>query len=104
MKHSPVFNSLSEENKNWVLGYLCGWKAVIPYEKIKTFDDLDCVPEGEFFTETEFYSSLRNEIISDEDYENVKFFLANHASKKIVQAQWHLQFSGHNNPLSNIWE
>ena len=67
MKYSPVFNALSEENKNWVLGYLCGWKRVIPYEKIKTFDDLDCIPEGEFFTKTEFYSSLRNEIISDED-------------------------------------
>ena len=56
------------------MDYLCGGKGVIPYEKIKAFDDLDCVPEGEFFTKTGFYSSLRNEIISDEDYENVKTF------------------------------
>ena len=72
--YSLVFNSLSEENKNWVLDYLCGTNGVISYEKIKTFDDFDCVPESEFFTKMEFYSSLRNEIISDEDYENVKIF------------------------------
>ena len=72
--YSLVFNSLSEENKNWVLDYLCGTNGVISYEKIKTFDDFDSVPEGEFFTIMEFYSLLRNEIISDEDYENVKIF------------------------------
>ena len=66
------FNSLLEENKNQVFGYLCRGKGVIPYEKIETFDDLDCVPKDEFFNKAEFSSSLRNEIISDEDYENVK--------------------------------
>ena len=35
---------------------------------------LDCVPEGKFFGKTEFYSSLRNEIIGNDDYENVKKF------------------------------
>ena len=68
---SLVFNSLSDENQNWVLEYLCEVKGVIPYEKIKTDEDLNCVPEGDFFTKTEFYSSLKNKIISDEDYENV---------------------------------
>ena len=67
--YSSVFNSISEGNKNWVLDYLCGGKGVIPYQMIKTFDDLDCVLD---FTKMEFYSSLRNEIISDENYENVK--------------------------------
>ena len=41
---------------------------------IKTFDDIDCAPKGESFTKTEFYSSLRNKIINNEDYENVKDF------------------------------
>ena len=66
------FNSLSEENKNWVLDYLYGGKGVIPYGKIKLFDELDCAPNGEFFTKAEFHSSLKNEIISNEGYENVK--------------------------------
>ena len=47
--YSSVFNSLSKENKNWVLGYLCGGKGVILYSKIKTFNDLDCVPENDSF-------------------------------------------------------
>ena len=71
MTHSSVFNSSLEENKKWVLDYLCGGKGVIPYEKIKTIEDLDCVPEGEFSTKRKFYSSLRNERTSEEDYENV---------------------------------
>ena len=70
--YSSVFNSILEGNKNWVLDYLFGGKGVIPYEMIKTFDDLDCILESEIFTKMEFYSSLRNEIISDENYENVK--------------------------------
>ena len=53
---------------------MCGGKRVIPYEKIKTLEDLDVVPEGEFFSKTKFYSALKNEIIDDEDYENVKRF------------------------------
>ena len=77
---SQVFNSLSDENKNWVLGYLCGGKRVISYEKIKTHKDLHYVRKGKFFTKTEFYSLLKNEMISDDDYENVNFFLANPAS------------------------
>ena len=72
--YSCLFNSLSEGNNNWVLDYLCGGKGLIPYEIIKTFDDVDCAPEGESFTKTEFYSSLRNKIINNEDYENVKDF------------------------------
>ena len=31
-------------------------------------------PEGEFFSKTKFYSTLRNEIIDDQSYENVKIF------------------------------
>lgn len=30
--YSPVCNSLLDENKNWVLDYLCGGKEVILYE------------------------------------------------------------------------
>ena len=72
LTHFLVFNSLSDENKEWILDYLCGRKGVIPYEEIKSREDLNCVPENELFSKTKFYSSLRNEIINDEEYENVK--------------------------------
>ena len=69
-----MFNSLPDNDKNWILDYLCGGKGVIPYEKIKSQQDFESVPENEFFSKTEFYSSLKNEIIEDENYENVKKF------------------------------
>ena len=57
--YSGQFNSLVDDEKNWVLDYLCGGKGVIPYEKIKSHEDLDAVPEGYFFSKTEFYSLLK---------------------------------------------
>ena len=60
--------SLSDENKEWILEYLSGGKGVIPYEKIKSHHDLNCVPEGKFFNKSEIYFSLKNEIISDQEY------------------------------------
>ena len=72
--YSGNFSSLSGENKEWVLEYLSGGKGVIPYEKIKSHEYLNCVPEGKYFSKSEFYSSLKSEIISDQDYENVKKF------------------------------
>lgn len=65
---------MSDKNKEWILEYLSGGKGIIPYKKIKSHEDLKGVPEGEFFSKSEFYNSLKNEIISDQDYENVKKF------------------------------
>ena len=53
---------------------MCGGKGVIPNEKIKSHEDFDAVPEGDFFSNTKFYSSLINEIIDDKSYQNVKQF------------------------------
>ena len=51
---------------------------MIPYEKIKSWSDLDSHPEGEFSAETEFFSSLKNsaisEMLSDAEYKNVNKF------------------------------
>ena len=41
---------------------------------MKSREDLDAAPKDDFFSKTEFYSSLRNEIIDDESYESVKKF------------------------------
>lgn len=65
---SANFLSLSDENKEWILEYVSRGKGVIPYEKIKLHEDLNCVPEGEFFNKSEFYSLLKNEIILDQDH------------------------------------
>ena len=51
---SATFNSLPDNNKNLILDYLCGGKGVIPYEKIKTHQDLESVPENDFFQRPNF--------------------------------------------------
>ena len=70
--YSKNFKPLPDQDKEWILDYLSGGKGVIPYQKIKSWEDLESVPEGAGFSKTEFYSSLKNEITSDEEYENVK--------------------------------
>ena len=72
--YSTSFNSLPDNDKNWILDYLCRGKGIILYEKIETQQDLESVPKNDFFSKTQFYSSLKNEIIDDESYENVKKF------------------------------
>lgn len=48
-------------------------KAVILYQKIKCYSDLFAAQkQGKFFKKTEFYSSLKNEIINESDYGDVK--------------------------------
>ena len=43
--YSAIFNSLPNNDQNWNPDYLCGGKGVIPYEKIKTRQDLESVPD-----------------------------------------------------------
>ena len=48
-------------------------KDVIPYKMITQYDSLDIPPEkGNFFLPHHFYWSLKDTIISKEDYEAVK--------------------------------
>ena len=66
---------LSDEEKNWVLDYMSDGKGVILYEKIKSFDDLNAVPEQDrFFAKREFYRMLMDEIISNDECERVRKF------------------------------
>ena len=65
---------LTENEKKWIFEYLRVGKGVIPYEKIKSWSDQDSCPEGEFFAKSELFSSLKNSVISDIEYENVKKF------------------------------
>ena len=65
--YSTAFSSLLDQDRTWVWDYLSGGKGIIPYELTKSHEDLDTTPEGEFFSRTEFYSLLKNEIIYREE-------------------------------------
>ena len=50
--YSTAFNSLSDQDKMWVLDYLLSRKGVIHYKLIRPQEDLDTKHEGEFFSRT----------------------------------------------------
>ena len=65
---------LTKTEKEWVLNYLSSGKGTIPYELITTFDSLSIFPDKEFFEPHQFYSSMKDSVLSTEEYENVKKF------------------------------
>ena len=65
---------LTEENKKWVLDYLCSGKGMIPYHMIANFDSLNIRPDPDFFKYECVYLTLEEKNISEEEYENVKTF------------------------------
>ena len=74
-KLGQKFLSCTEEEQEWVLNYLCTGKGTIPYEMITRYNSLDVKPEnGEFFLPHQFFSTLKDNILSDEEYKNVKKF------------------------------
>ena len=53
-KHSLfTCDSLWDEEKCWGLDYILGGKGVIPYEIIRSYEDLDAVPPQTFFYKIE---------------------------------------------------
>ena len=72
--YSGQFNSVVDDDKNWVVDYLYGDDGVIPNEQIKSHKDLDAAPKGDFLLKTEVLKLAKNEIIYDESYESVKKF------------------------------
>ena len=70
---SKKFNSCTKEDQEWVLSYLSTGKETIPYEMITRYDSLDISPEdGIFFLPHHFHSSLKDDIMTMEEYKNVK--------------------------------
>ena len=56
-----------------VLDYSTSRKGIIPYQTITNLDSLKLTPKnGDFFEKIDFYSSLKEENISDKKYEDVK--------------------------------
>ena len=91
------FFALSDDDKEWILDYLCSVKG----KKILSL-------KLRFYRMTEFYSSLKNKIIKPAKYKNVKKKkkekkkLAKNENQKALGSQSHLQFSGHNNFVRNF--
>ena len=66
--------SCTKEEKKWVLDYLSSGKGTILYELITDIDSLNITLEKEVFLPHQFYSSMKDSTIFDQDYENVKKF------------------------------
>ena len=63
----------TDEEKKWVLNYLSLGKETIPYALITQYDSLDIVPDdGDFFRPHQFFSSLKDNPSSEEEYKQVK--------------------------------
>ena len=70
---SERFLLCMEEEKQWTLNYLLSGKGTIPYELTTEYDSLDIVLDnGDFFLPHSVYSNLKDTVLSDEEYENVK--------------------------------
>ena len=65
---------MNQTDQEWVLNYISSGKGTIPYQLISDFDSLNISPEKEFLSYDNFYSHLKDSMISEEDYENVKKF------------------------------
>ena len=74
-KLAQKFCSCTKEEKEWMLNYLFTGKGTIPYEMITRYDSLDIKPKnGEFFLPHQLYSTMKDNILTDEKFENVKKF------------------------------
>ena len=66
---------LDQEQQDWILDYLTSGKGIIPYQMITTVDSLETEPKnGAFFDKKDFYSTLKEKDISEEEYADVKNF------------------------------
>ena len=67
-KHSyfgPAFQNLLQKEQNWILDYMSEGKGAIPYEMLTLANSLDIVPFSDFFAIEDYYSSLKNSVISE---------------------------------------
>ena len=74
-KLSQNFLACTKEEQEWLLNYLSTGKGTIPYEMITRYDSLDIKLEnGKFFLPHQFHSTLKDNILTEEEYEKVKKF------------------------------
>ena len=71
---SEVWKYLGDSQKNKVLEIIAEGKGIIPYEKIVDMNSMFLTPENDvFFEKSEFYSDLKQQAVSDSDYESSVF-------------------------------
>ena len=71
--YSKFFLDLGEENIEFALEYLSSGKGCFPYEVVTGFDSLSATPEnGDFWNIETFYSRLRDEGISQKEWEGCR--------------------------------
>ena len=74
-KLAKKYLSCAEEDQKLILNYLSTGKGTILYKMITRYDSLDIAPKiGQFFLPHQFYSSLKDTTMTDEENENVKKF------------------------------
>ena len=72
---SEVWKCLGNAQKNKILDIISEGKGIIPYEKIVDMNSMLLTPENNALLEkTEFYSDLKQKVVSDSDYES-SFYL-----------------------------
>ena len=70
---SIVWKNLTYEQRKTIVEIISSGKGVIPYEKIETINSLSVKPEdGIFFSKDEYFSTLKNQEVDNEAYENAK--------------------------------
>ena len=70
---SNVWKNLTVEQRKTIVEIISSGKGVIPYEKIETIHSLSVKPEnGIFFSKDEFFSTLKDEVVDNESYENAR--------------------------------
>ena len=71
---SEVWKYLGESQKNKILEIIAEGKGIIPYEKIVGMNSMFLSPENDvYFEKNEFYSNLKQKVVSDSDYESSIF-------------------------------
>ena len=70
---SKTWLTLSQSQKTELIKIIVSEKGVIPYEKIDSINALQKRPKnGTFFSEEEFFSTLKGQSVNTKDYDNSK--------------------------------
>ena len=70
---NQAWKTLKPKDKEKILNLVAERKGVMPYEKVVNANSLLCKPEQDFYSHTEFCSSLKQSNVSVSEYENAKY-------------------------------
>ena len=70
---NQVWKTLKQEDRDKILDLIAEEKGFMPYEKVLNAKRLLSKPDQDFYSHTEFYSSLKQSNVSVAEYENAKY-------------------------------